>query len=274
VAADDSGDSVVAVDVPVGADAAADTAAASDASVETSGPDTEVATAAADQYFVSWAESAQMLQDPSPFGNSWAEQRTTTLGLVKVTWAGNEGLRWLQPCALHTTTVFGTQTLYSAAFLGAIPVPAVPMTKLGNAWTQSEELVTVGLQEGYTGAMPSLGQKGHPALVDSDKDGLPGATVHINNNLLGKQNLQVAQRQRTQWTATVQPTGELDALPTVTSEQVVVAASMSLLVVQNKTKAVTGKPAETLKWRPLAAAIDCKTLLAEPKKYAGRVWPP
>ncbi len=262
--------------------AAPDTADADDAgpAVDAVNPDTAGADTAdsavvpEDQYFVSWAESAQQLQDPSPFGSSWAEQRTTTLGLVKIAWQGDSGTRWLQPCAMHTNTVFGTKTLYSAAFLSAIPVPGVPISRVGKLWTQSEEFVVVGLKDGYDGAMPALGQKDHAALVDSDKDGLPGVTVHIDNNLLGKQNLQVAQRQRSSWTAEVQANGEIAALPKVTSEQVVVAASMNLLVVQNKTKAVTGKPGETLRFVPLDAPIDCKALLASPSKYAGKTWPP
>lgn len=267
------------------AGAAPDTADADDAgpaadTADAANPDTadaggaDSAVVPEDQYMVSWAESAQQLQDPSPFGSSWAEQRTTTLGLVKIAWQGDSGTRWLQPCAMHTTTVFGTKTLYSAAFLSAIPVPGVPISRVGKLWTQSEEFVVVGLKDGYDGAMPALGQKDHPALVDSDKDGQAGVTVHIDNNLLGKQNLQVAQRQRSSWTAEVQANGEIAALPKVTSEQVVVGASMNLLVVQNKTKPVTGKPGETLRFIPMDAPIDCKALLASPSKYAGKTWPP
>lgn len=270
-AAGDSGaDSLADAAADASADASAD--AAGDAAADA--PPADAAATLEDQYFVSWAESAQQLQDPSPFGNSWAEQRTTTLGLVKISWQGDSGTRWLQPCAMHTNTVFGTKTLYSAAFLAAIPVPGVPISRAGKLWTQAEELVVVGLKDGYTGAMPALGEKGHAALVDSDKDGLPGVTVHIDNNLLGKQNLQVAQRQRSSWSAEVQGNGEIAAEPKVTAEQVVVAASMSLLVVQNVTKPVSGKPGETLRLVPLAAPIDCATLLAKPSSYVGKSWPP
>jgi hypothetical protein len=274
----DSGGPTDAAAVPDTADA--DDVGPSADAADSANPDTgdaggsDIAPASEDQYFVSWAESAQQLQDPSPFGSSWAEQRTTTLGLVKISWQGDSGTRWLQPCAMHTNTVFGTKTLYSAGFLSAIPVPGVPISRVGKLWSQSEEFVVVGLKEGYDGAMPALGQKDHAALVDSDKDGLPGVTVHIDNNLLGKQNLQVAQRQRSTWTAEVQANGEIAAQPKVTSEQVVVAASMNLLVVQNKTKPVSGKPGETLRFVPLTAPIDCKALLASPSKYAGKTWPP
>lgn len=228
----------------------------------------------ADQYFVSWLETAAQLQDPSPFGDSWAEQRTTTLGLVKVQWQGNSGLRWHQPCAMHTTANFSTQTLYSSAFLSSIPVEPTAIERQGTAWSQAEELQVIGLQSGYGGAMPGLGEKGHAAVVDSDKDGLPGATIHIDNSLLGKQNIQVVQRSKTSWTGTVQPNGDVTANPKVQSEQVVIGASMSLLVTKNNVKPLQGKPAETLLWRPLGEPVDCKTLLADPKKYAGRAWPP
>lgn len=228
----------------------------------------------AEQYFVSWLETAQQLQDPSPFGDSWVDQRTYTMGLVKVQWKGNQGSRWHQPCAMHTTSNFNTKTLYSAAFLSTIPVQETAMSRQGLQWSQEEELQTIGLKAGFTGAMPSLGQKDHPALADTDKDGLPGATVYIDNILLGKQSIQVAQRSKTTWTGAVKPNGQVTAEPKVQTEQVVVAASLSLLVTQNNVKAVQGKPPETLLWRPLAQPINCKILLADAPKYAGRAWPP
>lgn len=266
----------------LGSDAASDTApgnASTDGGNDSNGrandaSDALDSTVPDDQYFASWLETAQQLQDPSPFGDSWAEQRTTTLGLVKVQWSGTSGWRWQQPCAMHTTTNFNTETLYSASFLGAIPVVEAAMSRQGNQWTQAEELQVVGLKAGYTGLMPDLGESVHPALVDSDKDGQPGVTVFIDNFLLGKQNLQVAQRSKTAWTGAVQPNGEVTAEPKVLTEQTVVAASLSLLVVKNTAKPVEGKPSDTLRWRPIPVPIDCKTLLASPAKYIGRSWPP
>ncbi len=254
------------------ADSTAASDVAADAATDASGGDT--AQGPEEQYFVSWLETAQQLQDPSPFGDSWAEQRTHTLGLVKVLWNGNSGSRWHQPCAMQTTANFSTKTLYSAAFLSSIPVQESAMARQGAQWTQAEELQVIGLKSGYTGSMPALGEKGHAAVIDSDKDGQPGATIHIDNSLLGKQNIQVAQRSKTNWTGAVQADGTVAAEPIVQTEQVVIAASLSLLVTKNNVKPLQGKPAETLLWRPLAEPIDCKALLAEPKKYAGRAWPP
>lgn len=255
-------DSVTSDTATVQTDAASDAAAVDSANGQT------------DQYFVSWLETAAQLQDPSPFGDSWAEQRTFTLGLVKVQWNGSSGMRWHQPCAMHTTANFSTKTLYSSAFLASIPVEPTAIERQGTAWSQAEELQVIGLQPGYSGAMPGLGEKGHAAVVDSDKDGLPGATIHIDNSLLGKQSIQVVQRSKTSWAGTVQANGDVTAIPQVLSEQVVIGASMSLLVTKNNVKPLQGKPAETLLWRPLGEPIDCKALLAEPKKYAGRAWPP
>lgn len=260
------------------ADAAADGSTA-DSLVDSSdgapdSPDSGDASGPTDQYYVSWLETAQQLQDPSPFGDSWVEQRTTTLGLIKVQWTGNSGQRWHQPCAMHTNSNFNTDTLYSAAFLSAIPVTQVAIERQGTTWTQAEELQTVGLKSDYTGPMPALGESGHAALVDADKDGLPGVTVYIDNSLLGKQNLQVGQRSKTTWIGAVQGNGDVTAEPKVQTEQVVVAASLSLLVTKNNVKPLQGKPAETLLWRPLSTPIDCKTLLAAPQQYIGRAWPP
>ncbi len=225
-------------------------------------------------HFAALLTSTEQTQDPSPFGDAWVEQTTTTLALVRVVWQGDVGTRWIQTCALHTTVAHGAKLTYPAAFLAAVPVEPAPLSRTGSQWSQPEVVEVVGLKSGYAGAMPKTGEAKHAALVDADGDDHPGVTLDVNVQLLGSNSLYVAQRARITWSGAIDGSGALYAEPTVLQERSVVGASLSLLVADTPSKAVAGKPAHTLRWLPLPGPIGCAALVTEAKARTGAPWPP
>ncbi len=173
------------------------------APVDGVGPeDTPLVPLDAESYYVSVRVNRRLTQDPSPFGDDWAESLTATIGLVKIVWDGEAGTRWEQVCAMWSNRVHGSQILYSAAFVAAIPVDPIAITRVGNVLTEAADRQWIGLETGYEDAMPALGDDRHPALADTDTDGNPGATIDIDMSLFGNQKLFIAQRTHTSWSAT------------------------------------------------------------------------
>ena len=254
---------------------AVDATAAVDAVDATAAVDAvDATTRAEEQVFAAWLTSRVQLQDPTPFGSSWAEQTTTTLALVRVRWHGDVGERWVQPCALHTTPSFGSKLSYPSAFLAAVPVEAAEIRRDGAGWSQADVVEHVGMTGDGTADMPKNGEAKHPALVDHDGDGKPGVTLGVEIPLFGAQKLYVAQRTVTAWSGEVDADGVVSAEPTITSEQATVGATLDLLLTTPKQKPVASGPAHTLRWHPLSTPIGCATLVAESKTHVGQTWPP
>ncbi|MCO4764361.1 MAG: hypothetical protein KC502_22815 [Myxococcales bacterium] len=244
-------------------------------SIDTESTGTEDSTSGPkEQFFASLQLDRIVSQDPSPFGNAWKEGRTSTLGLVKVAWDGNVGTRWLHVCAMHANSVHGSQVSFSKSFLSAIPTAPHKLSRSGTTWTQASSVDLIGLKASHTGAMPGLGKSKHASLVDADKDGKPGVTVQVNVSLLGNQQIYVAQRTTSSWTAKLADDGSLSAEPKVTMEQSIVGASLSLLVAQPKEKPVSSGAPNTLRWVPSDKAMTCKELVAQASKLFKSTWPP
>ncbi len=221
-----------------------------------------------------WTQSRKQVQDPSPFGSGWQTSRTTSVGLVQVAWQGQSGKASLFTCAVASNPIFGTTMTFPAAFVAAQAQEDAPIAVNGATWTFGPATQRVGLQPTYGGPMPATAEATHPAVVDGDSDGKPGVTLDIQVPLLGKQALYVAQRSTVQWSATLQPDGSLNALPTATHEQATLGATSSLLVVAEKAKPVTAEPAMELRWRTVPFGTTCAQLLANPQALIGRSWPP
>jgi hypothetical protein len=227
------------------------------------------------EHYAVWQVSTVENQDPSPLGEgAWAEQRTVTLALAQVTWQGQTGKRVQQVCAVHTNPAFGTQLTYGTKFVNTIPAVTATLQRNGATWTQEPAVLCLGLPSGYDGALPQLGEGGHSAVRDTDNDGQPGVTLELSHTLLGSQQLYVAQRERVQWQATVAANGEIVTEPEVLRDQVTLGASLDLLVMATQSRPAAGKPAETLRWVPVPATMDCATLLQQTSKWLGSSWPP
>ncbi len=225
-------------------------------------------------WFAFWVQSRKQVQDPSPLGDDWQTNRTTTLGLVKIGWQGQQGLASLHTCAVASNPMFGTKMTYPSAFVAALAQQAAPVSVVGNLWTFGPATQRVGLHEGHDGPMPATGQASHPAVTDADGDGKPGVTVGIDVPILGKQSLFVAQRSTVQWSANLTSDGVLTATPIASHEQATLGATSSLLVVGETAKPVTDEPPMELRWQQVPPLTSCAQLLADPKGLVGRAWPP
>jgi len=264
---------------PVATDAADDSERADGGATTDSGamadaaPAADAAVKSAPVYYASWTRYRVQQQDPSPFGSSWAESVTTTIGLVQVIWTGDKGSSLQQTCAMAANEVHGSQVTFPATFVAALPVDPIPLTRKGKTITQPSHVTRLGLTPGYDGPLPAVGQGDHAAVIDGDKDGKPGVTVTVDIFLLGQQKLHVVQRNTRGWSADVSSNGGLDMKPDVKIQQVTVGATMDMLLAAVKEKPVSG-PAEVLIWRPVAADTDCKDLVAKSSKLLGKPWPP
>jgi hypothetical protein len=225
-------------------------------------------------YYVSVRVNREQTQDPSPFGSAWSESLTASVGLVQIVWKGDVGTRWEQVCAMWSNRVHGSQILYGAPFVDAIPVEPIEIVRSEGIYSEALDEVWLGLKQGYTGDLPALGESDHPALVDSDKDGEPGATLDIDMIVFGNQKIFVAQRSVTQWSASLQEDGRIVAEPSVTHERVTVGASVGVLVASTRTKPVTGKPADTMVWTRIENPISCADLLNDETMLGLVSWPP
>lgn len=227
------------------------------------------------EYYGFWALSRRETQDPSPFGDAWAEARTVTIGLVQVSWNGTEGIRLQQPCDMHANEAHGSRIYYSANFVKKIPVVPTPVTRTADTIAMAGYVERVGLKLDWTGPMPKLGDAKAPGLDDSDGDGKAGVTVDVDISLLGAQKLYVAQRSTTDMTLKRQPDGSWYDEPTVVAEQSTVGATLDLLIANTVSRLPTnGKPAETVRWVPVSGGTSCSQLLKQANALFGQSWPP
>lgn len=259
-----------------GGDAAisADTESADDA--EEGDPFGDAATASTDvEYYAFWAMTRRETQDPSPFGDAWAESRTTTIGLIQVSWDGDQGVRLQQPCDMHANEAHGSRIYYSANFVKKIPVVPTPVVRTADGIGMTGYVERVGLKPDWTGAMPKLGDAKAAGLADTDGDGKAGVTVDVDISLLGGQKLYVAQRSTTDMQLERQPDGTLYDEPTVVAEQSTVGATLDLLIANTVSRMPTnGKPAETVRWVKVTPGTSCSQLLKQAKSLFGQSWPP
>lgn len=268
----DGGDAgATAVDAgDANATAAGDVVARADSAVDDAGGQAAETTVA---YYATWTEFRVRQQDPSPFGSSWQESRTVTIGLAQVTWTGDTGVSLQQPCAMAASAVHGSQVSFPGTFVKGLPVAPIPVQRAAGAIVQPKHIGVVGLKLGHSGPLPANGDAGHPAVIDSDGDGAPGATVLVDIPLFGAEQMQIVQRTTRAWQATAADNGTLTAEPEVVIEQATIAATLDLLLTAVNEKPADGPP-ERLLWVPVAAETSCSDLVGGAPALLGKPWPP
>ncbi len=257
-----AGDAADSAGVPLG-DASTDaaTGAASDA-------------AGASSWYAFWQQTRRLSHNPSPFGDAWQASRTSTVGLVKVDWQGNDGVAQLHTCAVVNNPIFDSQLTYPPDFINAIGEQVVVLHRQGQTIAQDAHTEWLGLKAGYAGAMPAVGQGQDSAIVDDDGDGHPGVTVYIDAPFLGEQALYVVQRSTTNWQGALGQDGAITASPEAKVEQVTVGASSSVLVTAADDKPLPGEVPVQLRWQPVPQDLNCAKLLENAKQLTQMPWPP
>ncbi len=225
-------------------------------------------------YYAMWQQTRVLSHNPAPFGDEWQVSRTTTIGLVRMDWLGNNGQAWIAPCAVHTNEVASSQLTYPSSFINALTEGPFAVKRDATTITQPGKTQWVGTQKGYEGDMPSVGDGNHPALSDDDADGHPGVTIYINMPFFGDQAIYVAERAKSSWIAHAQPDGTFVALPQTVGVKVTVGATESILVAPTNDKELPGEAPEELRLTPTTAETGCAALLAAPDLYTNMSWPP
>lgn len=111
--------------------------------------------------------------------------------LVDVREVNGQRVQRLQTCAVRMEGRTGTTSVHlPAAFVASLPQREVPLLQ--------DSLYRVDLGEDAIGYDPKRGPMptalGDPALLDSDRDGHPGATVELHIPVLGVVQLYIVQR--------------------------------------------------------------------------------
>lgn len=225
-------------------------------------------------YYAFWNQARVLQHNPTPFGDAWQPSRTTTIGLMRIDWLGTHGQAWLVPCALHASEFAGSTINYPAPFVDALAEGPFTVERSGEGISLPEKTQWVGLQKGYAGDMPAVGQGDFAALSDDDADGHPGVTLFIHMPVFSDQAMYVVERVATQWTAQPQSDGMLHALPQTDARRVVVGATQSLLVTPQDEKPLSGEDPEELILALTTAETSCAALLAAPQQFTGQTWPP
>ena len=225
-------------------------------------------------YYAFWNQARVLQHNPMPFGDAWQDSRTTTIGLMRVDWLGSQGQAWLVPCALHASEFAGSTITYPAPFVDALAEGPFVVERSGEGISLAGKTQWAGLQKGYAGDMPAVGQGDFAALSDDDADGHPGVTLFINMPVFGDQAMYVVERVVTEWTAQPQGDGMLHALPQTDARRVVVGATQSLLLTPQDEKPLPGEDPEELILAPTSAGTGCAALLAAPQQFTGQTWPP
>lgn len=226
------------------------------------------------RWYAFWNQTRRLSRNPSPLGPDWQASRTTSIGLVKVTWQGDTGKAWTHTCAVQSNVVFDSQLTYPAAFVNAMDTGPATLHRSGAAISQETLTAWLGLKPGYSGAMPALGAGQDKSVVDGDGDGNPGVTVYVNAPILGQQAIYVVQRSTTSWQTSAGDGGSLSMTPTASMEQVTVGATSSFLVAEDISKPLEGEAPVELHWMPVQAGLSCASLVADAAKLTGQAWPP
>lgn len=112
----------------------------------------------------------------------------------------------LRACAVSTDPVLGTKTVYPPGFVAAAPVDHTRIERDGDR-------LAVGPWTSVLGA------------ADTDFDGHPGVTVHVQNVLLGRGDVYISQRSITRLEGVVAPDGTASGRAMVDTAQSLLGAS-------------------------------------------------
>ncbi|MCB9680066.1 MAG: hypothetical protein H6733_01215 [Alphaproteobacteria bacterium] len=135
------------------------------------------------------------MKNPNPFGRGgWFNTHTNTYAVLR--WRSRDGrLEYLErTCGVDTEKVFGVETIYTQAFVDAVPLRhRVGTLRDGDVGVGPyPQQFGVQLADPFNDPLPTAGDDPH--VVDADKDGLPGVTVVIRHPLVGQGKVWIAQR--------------------------------------------------------------------------------
>lgn len=202
---------------------------------------------------------ASLVTNPNPMSSQDGVSLTASTKLLDwerdgtaVTWAETV-------CGMEQSEVFGTLTSFPPAFVDAIE-PVLREAWLDEAAVGAElsagpwvELVGVALND-PSDPLPT--DADDPHVVDSDRDGHPGVTVHVDQSILGEGDVYVIQRTTTTLTGVMVADDRVEGYVEATTEQVVLGASTWWLELDTDTRPDPDPTHSWFVWQEIDAA-DC-----------------
>lgn len=183
------------------------------------------------------------MRHPNPFARSnWVDQRTVSWLHVQMRIEGEQAHYTQRLCRITSEKIFGTTTVYSQAFLDAVPVEQRTASMVDGAFTITYD--------------DALGVEGDP-----DGDGHPGVTVRIEQAVLGKGDIYVGQQSTTSLTGQLQPDGRIEGQMSWTAEAVVHGATRWWLKLERATRPSPDPEAHSFEMVPLTAGSSCIDVL-------------
>lgn len=156
------------------------------------------------------------------------ETRSRTLLRVQVRQEGRRLIETQEVCSLRTTPVLGVETVIpEAVFLNSNPRHGESFLfgrRPGGLYQSGPVPSTWGLalEDPLTDEMPAGDDPEDERIIDSDRDGQPGATLKLGGDFC---DLWVVQRDVASMSGTLQADGSIEGSGTTVTDQVVLGAS-------------------------------------------------
>ncbi len=214
------------------------------------------------------------MRDPNPFSRSgWKSTRTHTWGLVQWTQSGTAVSYVEETCGLRTDKVFGATTKYTEAFLAAIPLrnrtATLSSTEAGARFTAGPYAQSFGveLDDPYNDPLPTSADD--PRVVDTDKDGHPGATVVIHHPMVGTGEVYVAQRSIARLEGTIAEDGSVRGVIYTAPDMFKIGANRWWLRTESPQRQHPDPKESPFQLVPAPSDITCETIIRDADKIFG-----
>jgi hypothetical protein len=210
--------------------------------------------------------STQM-DDPNPFSSDTGITQLYAWKQVDLVRDGVD-IRWTETvCAMESTEVFGTLTVYPDALVHSMPAAersaTLSDTVTGATFTMASHVTLLGadLVDPATDPMPD--EASDPEQWDQDGDGNPGVTVVVEQSLLGEGEVYVAQRTFTAYDGVLISAERMEGYVDSDNEQVILDASAWWLELDTNSQDDPEPSHSYFVLQQVDAGTDCDGILAQ-----------
>ena len=195
----------------------------------------------------------------------WTSSETTSDVLVDIR-DGDDGARWQRQevCDVRISSRGASaRIVVPDAFVASLPIKHIPIRLTPHPDGTVAYRADLGVDEVGFDSARARGDVPRtvddPAVIDSDRDGKPGATIRIEAPVLGRAELYVVQRGSMILTGTLLDEGGVAGTVTLGPvEQHTIAASNNLLVSSPRIEPVSEE--SWFRLTPVAATAGCKDI--------------
>jgi hypothetical protein len=202
-----------------------------------------------------------------PVWGSTSPSDTTALMLVAWERDGEQATWEEVLCGLESTKVHGTTTSYPAAFIDGIPLRTrtaeIEGFERGDAFDAGPLIDVIGADLADEADDPLPADADAPTEYDQDGDGKPGMTVNVDNNLLGKGDVYVAQRATTTLSGEVVADDRIEGSLSWSQEQVTLGATKDWLLLDTNSRPDTSALNNFFILQEVEESTTCDDVIAD-----------